>query len=165
MSARLENFVQENENCFERVLLKGHITGSAWVVDENSEQTLLTHHAKLDKWLQPGGHADGDHEVARVAMREAREETGLKQLFLVSEHIFDIDIHTIPERDAEPGHFHYDCRFLIRCVGDKTYRVSEESHDLAWIPLAEVEGLTREKSILRMVEKTGKIKRGFLRDF
>ncbi|MFP6809220.1 MAG: NUDIX hydrolase [Pseudomonadales bacterium] len=165
MSDRLLRFVKGNEDCFERSLQAGHITGSAWVIDEHGEKTLLTHHRKLNNWFQPGGHADGDNDVSRVAMREAREETGLKNLFLVNEHIFDIDIHAIPARKDEPKHYHYDCRFLIRCVGDHSYKVSEESHDLAWVVMVDIESVTKEKSILRMVEKSGKIKRGFLSDF
>lgn len=154
MPQRLEQFVRDNEECFERTLIIGHVTGSAWIVDQHDEKTLLTHHRKLNKWLQPGGHADGDNLVSRVAMREAREESGLGGLSLVSKEIFDIDIHLIPARNNEPRHYHYDCRFLIRCTGDETYSVSDESHDLAWIPLAEIEKYTHEASILRMVDKT-----------
>lgn len=154
MPERLEQFVLDNADCFERSLLIGHVTGSAWILDKHNEKTLLTHHRKLNKWLQPGGHADGDSLVSRVAMREALEESGLNDLILVSDEIFDIDIHLIPARKDEPEHYHYDCRFLIQCTGDETYSVSHESHDLAWIALLEIKKYTDEPSILRMVEKT-----------
>src|SRR6187551_2058799 len=84
--------------CFHRDHLPGHITGSAWIVDEKKEFVLLTHHAKLNRWLQPGGHADGDENVSGVALREAEEETGIKNFTLLNQGIFDIDIHTIPAR-------------------------------------------------------------------
>lgn len=158
MSERLERFVLDNADCFERTLLIGHVTGSAWILDEHNQKTLLTHHRKLNKWLQPGGHADGDSDVSRVALREAREESGLKGLSLASSNIFDIDIHLIPARKDEPEHYHYDCRFLIRCNGDETYSVSDESHDLAWISLVDIEKYTNEVSILRMVEKSPAIR-------
>jgi 8-oxo-dGTP pyrophosphatase MutT (NUDIX family) len=154
MPERLEQFVLDNADCFQRSLLIGHVTGSAWILDKDREKTLLTHHRKLNKWLQPGGHADGDSLVSRVAMREAEEESGLEDLNLVSDEIFDIDIHLIPARKNEPEHYHYDCRFLIQCTGDETYTVSDESHDLAWIPLVEIKKYTDEPSILRMVDKT-----------
>jgi 8-oxo-dGTP pyrophosphatase MutT (NUDIX family) len=154
MPERLEQFVMDNADCFERSLLIGHVTGSAWILDKDKKKTLLTHHRKLNRWLQPGGHADGDSIVSRVAMREAQEESGLEDLNLVSNEIFDIDIHLIPARKNEPEHYHYDCRFLIQCTGDEIYSVSDESHDLAWIPLVEIKKYTDEPSIMRMVDKT-----------
>jgi len=150
---RLEEFVRQNPDCFARELLIGHITGSAWVIDKTATRTLLTHHRKLDKWLQPGGHSDGMSDVAEVAMKEAEEESGLAGLRLVSAEIFDIDIHRIPERKNEPEHFHYDCRFLIQCGSNDRYRVSHESNDLAWVNLPELPNYTTEASVVRMSEK------------
>ena len=151
---RIVEFVREHEDCFERTQLLGHITGSAWVLDADRKRTLLTHHRKLDRWLQPGGHADGDHDVAAVALKEAEEETGLKDLALERDAIFDIDVHMIPERGNEPAHYHYDCRFVIIATGDDAYTISEESHDLAWVPLNKIEDYTDEWSVLRMAQKT-----------
>src|SRR3954471_11521401 len=98
----------QQERSFHRDHLPGHVTGSAWIVDEKREFTLLTHHAKLNKWLQPGGHADGDEDIVRVSHREATEESGLTSLQLISPAIFDLDIHTIPQRKDFPEHLHYD---------------------------------------------------------
>lgn len=144
----------DNEDCFERELLIGHVTGSAWIVSRDRKRTLLTHHRKLDRWLQPGGHVDGNPDVAGAALREAEEESGLADLALVSGEIFDIDIHPIPERGDEPAHFHYDCRFLIEAQGSEKYAVSDESHDLTWVELAEVAQYNDEESVLRMVRKS-----------
>lgn len=156
---RFVKLLQEHENCFERSLLTGHITGSAWIVDEEMGHAFLTHHAKLDRWLQPGGHADGDEKVSRVALKEAHEETGMENLNLVSGEIFDLDIHTIPERKDIPGHEHFDIRYLIIAGRDQAYQVSEESHDLTWLPLEKIGDYTgQNNSILRMVEKTIAIK-------
>src|SRR5690606_29728042 len=93
--ARFVAFVREQPDCFRRELLVGHVTGSAWIVDRAGERVLVTHHRKLDRWLQPGGHADGDPDVAAVALREAHEETGLQHLHLQADAIFDLDIHGI----------------------------------------------------------------------
>ncbi|MEX0941112.1 MAG: NUDIX hydrolase [Pseudomonadales bacterium] len=151
---RIRAFVQSHEDCFERSLAPGHVTGSAWLLDDNRERVLLTHHRKLDIWVQLGGHADGEANISLVARKEAQEESGLKDLELLSDQIFDIDIHAIPERGAEPSHYHYDCRFLFRAAGAQDYVVSDESHDLAWIPLDKVCDYTTEASIMRMLEKT-----------
>jgi len=153
---RITSFVEQNENCFSRELLSGHITGSAWIVDKSADRALLTHHRKLNIWVQLGGHADGDANVQRVAEREAEEESGIASLITVSPKIFDIDIHVIPARKAEPEHFHYDCRFLLR-ARDESYIVSDESHDLSWISLTDMTNYTSEQSVLRMVRKTAQI--------
>jgi len=143
----------KHKDCFERTHLPGHITGSSWIIDATHEHVLLVHHAKLNKWLQPGGHADGDDNILRVAMREADEETGLKNLKTVSPSIFDIDIHTIPARKDMPEHFHYDVRFLLEGSLNESIIVSEESHEVKWISMKELPSLNQERSVLRMNEK------------
>jgi 8-oxo-dGTP pyrophosphatase MutT (NUDIX family) len=142
----------KSNDVFQRTHLPGHITGSAWIVNKTKDQTLLVHHAKLNKWVQPGGHADGDENVLQVALREAEEETGLKN-FKITETIFDIDIHTIPERKDFPQHQHYDIRYLLEADTNEQIVVSEESHDVKWIVLSELEKFTQERSVIRMKEK------------
>ncbi len=154
-----ENFVPRflellsQPNCFERTHLPGHITGSAWIVNPERTQTLLVHHAKLNKWVQPGGHADGDENILRVAMREAEEETGLKSLTIIKVTPFDVDIHLIPKRTDFPEHFHYDIRFLIEANTEEMILVSEESHDVKWVALDALDKFTAEPSVLRMRDK------------
>jgi len=92
---------------------------------------LLTHHRKLDRWLQLGGHADGDRNLVRAALREAEEESGLAGLN-VDPDIFDLDRHWIPEHKAVPAHWHYDVRYVVRASADENFVVSDESHALAW---------------------------------
>jgi 8-oxo-dGTP pyrophosphatase MutT (NUDIX family) len=149
-------FVNQNPDCFERSLLIGHITGSAWIVDKSRQFTLLTHHRKLDKWFQTGGHCDGDSDVLNVAMKEAREETGLTDIQAISSNIFDIDIHEIPERKGVPTHLHYDVRFLLEADMNEPLIISSESSDLAWIELSKVSQLNDSQSIMRMVLKGGR---------
>jgi 8-oxo-dGTP pyrophosphatase MutT (NUDIX family) len=146
-------FVNQNPDCFERSLLIGHITGSAWIVDESRQFTLLTHHRKLDKWFQTGGHCDGDSDVLNVAMKEAMEETGLTDIQVISSNIFDIDIHEIPERKGVPTHLHYDVRFLLEADKTEPLIISSESSDLAWVELSKVSQLNDSQSIMRMVKK------------
>lgn len=154
-TARFRRFVAEHSDCFERSLAIGHVTGSAWIVDASGERVLLTHHRKLDKWLQLGGHADGNPDVFSVALREAVEESGLAEdeFEPVSTGIFDLDIHTIPARRDEPEHEHFDVRIALRHTGEGIFEVSEESHDLAWVPIRELQNYTSEESMLRMGRK------------
>jgi 8-oxo-dGTP pyrophosphatase MutT (NUDIX family) len=154
MAAEIIRFVEAHPDCLLRTCAPGHLTGSAWIVDAPRRRVLLTHHRKLDKWLQPGGHADGDPDLLAVALREAREETGLTRLRAVSPKVFDVDRHSIPPRGATPGHWHLDLRFLVEADPAEALIVSDESHDLAWVDLARVAALNPEESMLRMVRKT-----------
>jgi 8-oxo-dGTP pyrophosphatase MutT (NUDIX family) len=154
MTAEITRFVEAHPDCLARTCAPGHLTGSAWIVDPSRRRVLLTHHRKLDKWLQPGGHADGDPDLLAVALREAREETGLTRLKPVSTDLFDVDRHWIPPRGDVPGHWHLDLRFLVEADPEEELSVSEESHDLMWVDLARVPLLNPEESMRRMVGKT-----------
>lgn len=139
---------------FRREHHPGHFTGSAFVVSADGRRALLTHHAKLNLWLQPGGHADGDPDLARVALREAQEETGVAGLQLVDGEIFDLDRHRIPPRKAEPEHFHYDVRYLVRAGADERFVPSAESHALAWRDIGELAAdASADDSLRRMARK------------
>lgn len=122
---------------YERRRLAGHFTGSAWLVDRAGQRVLLTHHRKLGRWLQLGGHADGDPDLAAVALKEAEEESGLTDL-AVEPAIFDLDRHAIPARGEVPEHWHYDVRFVVRATGSEEFAVGEESLDLAWRAVGEI---------------------------
>lgn len=143
-------FVHAHPWCCRRELDVGHLTGSAWLVDRTGGRILLTHHRKLDRWLQLGGHADGDPDLAAVALREAEEESGLGGL-RVEPVVFDLDRHWIPARGSEPGHWHYDVRFVVRTTVSEDFVVSQESHALAWRPVREVlDGKGYDESLRRM---------------
>jgi len=147
-------FLHSGTTVFERSHVIGHFTGSAWVVSADGKRVLLTHHRKLDRWLQPGGHADGDDDLARVALREAQEETGLAGVRLQDGEIFDLDRHLIPARKSDPDHWHYDVRYVVRAGADERFAVSEESHDLVWRDVAELAlAVDTEASVRRMAEK------------
>lgn len=149
---RFVDFVTRNVRCFERDLAEGHVTGSAWLVDRRGERVLLTHHRKLGRWLQLGGHSDGNPRPLGVALREAQEESGLAARPL-SVEIFDLDIHRIPARGGDPAHLHYDVRFALQAAAGEAFRVSGESLALAWVPIDRLSEHTDEESVLRMGRK------------
>jgi len=153
MQHRIIDFITANSRCFERSLQIGHITASALIVNTLRTHILMTHHHKLEKWLQLGGHSDGDPDPLNVALREAEEESGIKGIIPVSKDIFDVDVHPIPARKNEPEHFHYDIRFLFEANDSHELTITAESKDLAWIPLYTIENYITEESILRMVRK------------
>ena len=159
---RIWQLVEAHANCFDRTCRPGHITASSWILSSDRRRALLTHHRKLNVWLQLGGHADGQWHVEEVAMREAREESGLDRFdFVAIDGVvmpFDIDVHEIPARYNESGdliedaHEHHDIRFLLIAHADN-FVVSEESNELGWFTPEEVRERTEEESILRMLHK------------
>ncbi|MFZ5638640.1 MAG: NUDIX hydrolase [Pseudomonadota bacterium] len=145
--------LSDAQDPFVRARLAGHFTASAWLVNAAGTHLLMTHHRKLDRWLQLGGHADGDRDLAAVALKEAEEESGLTGL-VVEPEIFDLDRHWIPERGDVPGHWHYDARYVVRATSGEDYVVGDESHDLAWREIAPMaEDAATEPSIARMARK------------
>jgi ADP-ribose pyrophosphatase YjhB (NUDIX family) len=128
---RMEQFVAENERCYDRTLPEGHLTASAWVLDLEDDATLL-----------------------EAAWREAREESGVGEISPVTDKIFDLDIHQIPERQGIAEHLHYDVRFLFSADRNLPLTISPESKNLAWVSLDKISELTREESILRMIRKS-----------
>lgn len=152
-SARRYLSLLHHPDAFQRTHLPGHLTGSAFIVNREFTHTLLVHHAKLNRWLQPGGHADGEKDLVAVARREANEETGVMQLELLALPIYDLDIHLIPLRKDFPAHDHYDVRYLFCASMSDPIQVSEESHDVRWIRLDDLDRFNGEPSLLRLRDK------------
>jgi len=158
MIDRIRDLIETREDCFERACLPGHITASAWIVSRERRSVLLTHHRKLDRWLQLGGHADGQGDTLAVALREAEEESGLDGFAALPAadppEILDVDVHLIPARGKEPAHEHHDIRYLLEVSEDQSIRRQQaESKAMGWFP---AEGIARrfpEESLARMARK------------
>jgi 8-oxo-dGTP pyrophosphatase MutT (NUDIX family) len=159
MRDRIVAFVAAHADAFERSQLAGHVTASAWIVDRTRTHALLLHHRKLGRWLQPGGHADGDVDLRRAAMREAAEESGLTRLRFAQDAIYDVDVHPIPERPGEPAHEHFDVRFALEADADEPLAGNHESHRLAWVPLDALHGYAVDESVRRLARKTAALPR------
>jgi len=161
---RIRALVESRVDCFERTCRPGHITGAAWILASDRRRCLLTHHRQLDRWLQLGGHADGQSLVEQVALREAREESGMMDFdFVCTDGVLlplDVDVHLIPARHDDAGrliedaHEHHDVRFLLVAHDDQSIRSSNESHEVAWFTPDEILELTNEESVLRMLRKS-----------
>ena len=155
---RVVNLVTAHEDCLLRTCVPGHITASVWIVDPSRQRFLLTHHRKLQRWLQLGGHVDGETCLQRAALREAREESGIAKFDFALQHsnsprIIDIDVHKIPRHGVEPEHHHHDIRFLLLAHSDEL-RISSESLDLRWFARADLQNVSADESILRLARKS-----------
>jgi 8-oxo-dGTP pyrophosphatase MutT (NUDIX family) len=157
LQQRITAFVASQADAFARTLVIGHVTASAWIVDPSRTCALLIHHRKLGKWLQLGGHIEDDVDLRAAALREAREESGLRTLRFASRTIYDLDVHRIPGGAGEPAHDHYDVRFALEADPSEPLIKSAESHALAWVPLAEIERYGVDESVLRLARKTSRL--------
>jgi 8-oxo-dGTP pyrophosphatase MutT (NUDIX family) len=133
----------KDEGLYDRKNFDGHITTSAFIVDLPTGEMLLLRHKSLNRWLQPGGHTEGDISLQASALREAVEETGIPehQLTLRSVHPnqdipFDIDSHYIPAnpRKDEDGHYHHDIRYVFDYTGNRNNSFNtDEATGMQWV--------------------------------
>ncbi len=160
IAERFVAFVASRDDCLLRSCAPGHITASAWIWSADRQSCLLTHHRKLDRWLQLGGHVDGEARVHFAALREAQEESGMHRFDLLAPAAeiapLDLDVHTIPARKDEPEHLHWDVRFLFCCAPGQELVLSSESKALRWVRRRDLADFVAEESVLRL-ERTAAI--------
>ena len=159
--AWVQSAMSTGEQLFDRQSYPHHWTASAWIMAPARQEVLVLFHRKLQKWIQPGGHADRNSNLAHVALREAREETGMASLRLSSAAIFDFDVTPIPAFGDIPAHCHLDARFLIWADRDEAIHESNESAGVRWVPLTEVDALCTDAGIARMAAKAARLGSGY----
>lgn len=146
---RILDFVDAHDDALHRSCRSGHLTGSALVVDADGARVVVLHHRKLDRWLQPGGHCDGDANLAAVALREATEETGIEGLRVLPVAV-DVDVHEVAPPDDGP-HLHLDVRYLVHAPPGAEPAGNHESNDIRWASLDDLAGLDLDEGTWRMV--------------
>jgi 8-oxo-dGTP pyrophosphatase MutT (NUDIX family) len=147
--------LEELKNPFDRDSRHNHFTASCLLLNSDKTKFLILHHKKLEKWIQPGGHCDGEGNLLEVAKNEAREESGISAIEAVDKNIFDLDIHYIPESSKEFAHRHYDVRFLLKTIDNDNFLSNHESHEIKWIDFEtfNAKNLTLEPSVKKLAEK------------
>ncbi|MBM4362039.1 MAG: NUDIX hydrolase [Deltaproteobacteria bacterium] len=136
----------------------GHFTASAFVVEATATRVLLIHHAKLRRWLQPGGHVEvGDQDLLDAALREVREETGARALSPLLDAPFDVDVHTIPARGALGAHEHFDVRYLLEARSGEV-SAGDGVLDCRWVPVDDLVASAEDESVARAVRKIAQLR-------
>jgi 8-oxo-dGTP pyrophosphatase MutT (NUDIX family) len=145
-------FIDDHPDALHRSCADGHLTGSALVVEPSRRELLLLFHAKVQRWLQPGGHADGDANLAHVALREAEEETGIQGLRVVTPAI-DLDVHVFHNAaGTEPDHLHLDVRHLVLAPVGAEPIANHESEGLRWVAIEDLASLGVDPGTIRMAQ-------------
>ena len=149
--------LKDDQYCFDRTNYSGHFTASAWILNKNRDKALMTHHKKLNMWLQLGGHADENTDLLNVAQKEVFEESGIEKIRLLDDRIFDVDIHLVHKFNDQPPHKHFDIRFIFEAnENNQEISINHESYNVLWIKLDKIKNYNSELSIRRMIEKTKK---------
>jgi 8-oxo-dGTP pyrophosphatase MutT (NUDIX family) len=145
-------FCAEHRDALWRTCLAGHLTASVLVVAPDGRRGLLCLHKKLGRWLQLGGHVDGDSNLPAAALREAVEESGIPDL-RVDPRPIDLDAHRIPARAQEPEHWHLDVRFRVVAPSERALVLSDESLQLRWFTRGQLAGVNADASVRRLYER------------
>lgn len=130
-------FLDRAETPFLRENKTAHMTASSWIVNADGTKVLMVYHRIYDSWSWTGGHADGEENLLSVAMREAREETGVKSLRLLSDGIFSLEVLTVDghEKRGEyvPSHLHMNVTYLLEADETEPLKICEdENSGVAW---------------------------------
>jgi 8-oxo-dGTP pyrophosphatase MutT (NUDIX family) len=159
--AAILSFISAHDDPFDRTIPEAHLTASAFILSPDGSRALLLHHRKLDRWLQPGGHAEpGEADGEEVALREAREETGIADLRLhpVAPRPMDVDVHSIPARGSEPAHLHLDLRYAVMAEASAAlFRAAKEANALRWFGWDELGGLGLDPGLRRGLAKARRL--------
>lgn len=136
------DFLDRNEDAFLRTNLLAHMTASAWVVNRERSRVLMVYHKLYDSWSWTGGHADGDEDLLAVALREVREETGVKSARPVSEEIYSLEVLTVDGHEKRgayvPSHLHLNVTYLLEADEDDPLTACEaENSGVRWFRLEE----------------------------
>ncbi len=133
------DFIENNDIIIGKENEKGHITASAFIINEKRTHMLLIYHKKCQLWLQPGGHLEKNESPLDGAIREMIEETGINSYKLLDNKMFDCDVHEFVDVKNNDRHIHYDLKFIVEASDVSEITIQEEEVDaIKWFPFDEL---------------------------
>lgn len=141
---------RENKMC--------HFTASNWIVNQSKTKVLMAYHNIYQSWAWTGGHVDGNSDLLQVALKEAKEETGLKSFKVLQNGIYALQILTVDSHVKHgmfvPAHLHLDCCFLLEADEKDALTIKkDENSAVKWINIREVLEMTSEKNMRPVYQK------------
>ncbi|MBO5143228.1 MAG: NUDIX hydrolase [Clostridia bacterium] len=145
-------FIDKNENCLTRESRAGHFTASNWIVNKDRTKVLMIYHNIYKSWAWTGGHADGDENLLHVALKEAEEESNLKNLKPLVDGIFSLESLTVDGHVKRgkyvSSHLHLNCSFLFEADEQEELKIKEdENSGVKWLDIDKVIDLVREENM------------------
>lgn len=149
-------------NTFEDTLTRNntlcHFTASNWIVNKEKNKVLMAYHNIYKSWAWTGGHCDGDPDLLHVALKEAKEETGLSNLKVLDNNIFSLEILTVDGHVKKgkyvSSHLHLNCTFLFEANENEALQIKEdENSGVKWININEITSITKENKMVPIYEK------------
>ena len=144
------DFLDKYDDAFYRSNELAHMTASAWVVNEDKNKVLMAYHKIYDSWAWLGGHCDGEQDTLAVALKEVREEAGIKSVKPVSNDIFSLEVLSVDSHYKKgnyvPTHLHLNVTYLLEAKEEEKLSIKEdENSNVAWFYLDEAIAKSNEK--------------------
>lgn len=136
----------------------GHFTASSWVVNKQRTKVLMLYHNIYKSWTLSGGHADGETDLLGTAIRELKEETGVKNIKILSEGIYSLEAAPVEGHTKRgkyvPSHVHLNLTYLLEVDENEETTIKEdENSGIKWVNIEEVENISTEKYMIEWVYK------------
>ncbi|MGL5279579.1 MAG: NUDIX hydrolase [Cetobacterium sp.] len=164
----LLNLLKDEKNIFSRENKTCHFTASSWIINEEKTKVLMVYHNIYDSWSWTGGHADKETDLLKVAIMEAKEETGLENIKILLDDIFSIEILTVDGHMKNgkyiSSHLHLNITYLLEArETDILFIKEDENSGVCWIDIEESEKISKEEKMKVIYKKLNEKLKKYLR--
>ncbi len=170
VEAKDKEVILKYMNTFDNLLVRdnefAHFTASNWIVNKERTKVLMIYHNIYKTWAWTGGHSDGEEDLLKVALKEAEEETGIKNFKLLSDGIYSIEILGVSAHEKRgkrvATHLHLDCCFLLEADEKDAIRIKEdENSSIEWVNIEDVIPKISEAQIIPVCTKLNEKLKGY----